>query len=100
MGRRSSSTRDDGAKYCTISDSGAYSFTSALFEYKQKEGNGNRRDCWSVCLSVGIDKDDEMDGEGLIELRLALFNGVVFVVVIDVNELKDGMAEQEAAFWW
>lgn len=39
-----------------------------------------------------------MDGEGLIELRLALFNGVVFVVVIDVNELKDGMAEQEAAF--
>lgn len=86
-----------------MSDSGAYSFASAFFEYKQKEGSGNNRDCcWSVCLSVEIDKDDENEGDGLMELlRLALLGGgVVSAAGIAINELKDGMAEQEAAFWW
>lgn len=103
MGKRSSSALDAGAKYCTMSDSGAYSFVSAFFEYKQKEGSGNNRDCCgSVCLSVEIDKDDENEGDGLMEplLRLVLIGGDVAasVVEMEVNELKDGMAEQDAAF--
>jgi hypothetical protein len=75
--------------------------TSAFFEYKQKEGSGNNKDSWSVTVCL-LAADDEEKEEGLADLCFILFGGVVVVVVlavdIDVSELNDGIAEQEAAF--
>lgn len=73
--------------------------TSAFFEYRQNEGSGNNKDSWSVTVCLLAADDEEKEEEGLADLCFILFGGVVVVAVdIDVNELNDGIAEQEAAF--